>query len=423
MKAEAIKENGFKETEIGLIPSDWDVVELTENCVAKLIMGQSPPSSTYNKDRKGLPFLQGKAEFGSVSPLPEKWCTKPSRIAEKNDVLISVRAPVGDVNMSPFQCSIGRGLAAIRADKKSLPYFLFYYLQYSKKRIEDEGTGSTFKAINKSVLEHLKIPLPVLSEQQKIAAVLSKIQQSIEQQYKIIQITKELKKSLMNRLFVEGLQDEGQKETEIGLIPKSWNSTKICECYEFTKKPRGFAIKEKTKIPFIPMELISEEERITDKYELRDKFSSGTFVLRGDLVVAKITPSFENGKQGIIGNIPFESTYATTEVWPIHNVKGKSDINYLYYYLKKPSVRADVAGKMEGSTGRQRVPKNVLENLLIPLPSLKEQEEIVSIFISLDKKLSQAKVRKLTLQALFKTMLNQLMTGKVRVKNLDIEVN
>lgn len=169
------------------------------------------------------------------------------------------------------------------------------------------------------------------------------------------------------------------------------------------------------------MELISEESRIADKYELKDKVGSGTFVLKGDLIVAKITPSFENGKQGIIDNIPFEFAYATTEVWPIHSVKGKSDINYLYYYLKKAAVRTDVAGKMEGSTGRQRVPKNVLENLLIPLPSLREQEEIVSIFISLDKKLTQAEARKQTLKSLFKTMLSQLMTGRIRVKDMDFK--
>lgn len=180
--AEISRENGSRETEIGLIPEDWDISELTKEGVAKLIMGQSPPSSTYNEDKEGLPFLQGKAEFGRESPSPEKWCTKPSRIAEKNDVLISVRAPVGDVNISPFQCAIGRGLAAIRADRKLLPYFLLYYLQYAKKRIEEKGTGSTFKAINKSVLQHLKIILPEISEQHKITFVLLRIQQAIEHQ-------------------------------------------------------------------------------------------------------------------------------------------------------------------------------------------------------------------------------------------------
>jgi len=171
------------------------------------------------------------------------------------------------------------------------------------------------------------------------------------------------------------------------------------------------------------MEYISEQQRIVDKYDLKEKISSGTFVLKGDLIVAKITPSFENGKQGIVDNIPFEFVYATTEVWPIHNREGESNINFLHYYLKKPDIRNEIAGKMEGSTGRQRVPKNVLENLKIPFPRYVEQGEISGIFISLDVKISQVESKKQTLQDLFKTMLNQLMTGKIRVKDLDFEVN
>src|SRR3990167_2328981 len=106
--------------------------------------------------------------------------------------------------------------------------------------------------------------------------------------------------------------------------------------------------------------LISENQRLLHKYEMRKSFSSGTYVQKGDLVVAKITPSFENGKQGIVTNIPLDFCYATTEVWPLHGVNGQSNIEYLHYYLKKPDVRNEIAGKMEGSTGRQRVPKSVI---------------------------------------------------------------
>src|SRR3989344_1394971 len=133
--------SGYKQTGIGVIPEDWNMVKLSDEGVADLIMGQSPSSSTYNEDRIGLPFMQGKAEFGYIYPNPDKWCSVPSRVAEKNDILMSVRAPVGDVNIAPYKCAIGRGLAAVRAKQKSNFLYLFYYLQFAKKMLEAEGTG------------------------------------------------------------------------------------------------------------------------------------------------------------------------------------------------------------------------------------------------------------------------------------------
>ncbi len=93
------------------IPKHWKIIELGK--VTKISMGQSPPSSTYNTNRIGLPFFQGKAEFTDLHPIPTKWCNSPKKIAYKNDLLISVRAPVGDLNIADQECCIGRGLAAL----------------------------------------------------------------------------------------------------------------------------------------------------------------------------------------------------------------------------------------------------------------------------------------------------------------------
>jgi type I restriction enzyme S subunit len=164
----------FKETPIGKIPKDWKVVRLGE--IAEIVMGQSPPSNTYNEKGEGLPFLQGKMEFGDIYPSPVMYCSNPIKIAETNDILISVRAPVGDVNLAPYRLCIGRGLAAIRFNAQIANYlFYFYYLQKIKNHIEILGKGSTFKAINKDDLESLRIPLPQPQEQQKVAETLFSI--------------------------------------------------------------------------------------------------------------------------------------------------------------------------------------------------------------------------------------------------------
>jgi type I restriction enzyme S subunit len=191
----------LKKTEIGEIPENWEVVKLRNTEVAELIMGQSPPSSTYNTRKQGLPFLQGKAEFGEIYPKPIKWCNHPLKIAEKGDILLSVRAPVGDVNLAPFRCCVGRGLAAIRPKSKLNGVFLFNYLILYKSRIERESTGSTFKAVRKSNLENFQIPLPSLSEQREIAEILQTVDQKIEIEQKKKALYEKLFKTMLNKLM------------------------------------------------------------------------------------------------------------------------------------------------------------------------------------------------------------------------------
>jgi len=188
----------LKETEIGPVPEDWEVVRLGD--VAEIIMGQSPPGSSYNERGEGLPFLQGKAEFGSLHPKHIKYTTAPMKIAPKNSVLLSVRAPVGDVNISEIEYCIGRGLSSL-----SLPtgsnIFLFYMLNHLEKELEKEGTGSTFKAITKSKLINLLLPLPPLPIQQKIAFILSAIDAKIEVEENKKKALEELFKSLLHNLM------------------------------------------------------------------------------------------------------------------------------------------------------------------------------------------------------------------------------
>ena len=190
----------FKDTEIGKIPKDWEVVRLGD--VAKIIMGQSPPSSTYNDTKEGLPFLQGKAEFGEIFPSTKIYCSKPIKIAESNDILLSVRAPVGDVNIATHKICIGRGLSAIRTMNNKLHYiFLFYYLKFNGKQFEIISTGSTFKAIRKEDIENFLIPLPPLEEQKKIAEILSTVDKKLELQKQRKEKLERIKKGLMNDLL------------------------------------------------------------------------------------------------------------------------------------------------------------------------------------------------------------------------------
>lgn len=269
---------------------------------------------------------------------------------------------------------------------------------------------------------HLKVPIPPLPEQRKIAHILSTVRRAIEAQEQIIQTTTELKKALMHKLFTEGTRGESQKETEIGLIPGNWKVCRIGDAYSFTKKPRTLTLNKHGKyIPFFKMEQIPNGKVYVSKFTEKpvNALGSGTYIEDGDMIIAKITPSFENGKQAIV-NIETDFAYATTEVIPLRGIAGESDNFFLFFYLLKTDVRSRLAGEMEGSTGRQRLSKSVLANRLIPKPPLEEQEEIARVFLMIQQKIEAAESYREALQCLFLTLLHRLMTAEIRVHKVKL---
>lgn len=144
--------------------------------ICSINMGQSPDSTTYNESGNGMPFFQGNADFGELHPTARIWCNAPTKIANRGDILISVRAPIGALNIANEKCCIGRGLAALTVDNDICHQnYLWYALESKIDVLNSKGTGSTFKAINKKSLAETEIPLPSLDEQRKIAAVLDKV--------------------------------------------------------------------------------------------------------------------------------------------------------------------------------------------------------------------------------------------------------
>lgn len=122
-------------------------------------MGQSPDSSSYNENKDGLPFFQGNADFGELYPKVRVWCNAPKKLAEPDDILISVRAPIGALNYTKGCCCIGRGLAAITVKNPLDRNFVFHLLKARNDYLNQQGTGSTFKAIGKNVLEEILVPI------------------------------------------------------------------------------------------------------------------------------------------------------------------------------------------------------------------------------------------------------------------------
>lgn len=161
------------------LPEGWEWARLGEAFYIE--MGQSPSSQYYNQSEEGIPFFQGKADFGKKYPTARYWCTSPTKLAQKNDVLLSVRAPVGPTNLSPYHCCIGRGLAAIRCLSDAPHEYLLYILKASQLRLEELATGTTFVAVSKTDIEPLLIPIPPLNEQIRIVDTIDRLMSLCDQ--------------------------------------------------------------------------------------------------------------------------------------------------------------------------------------------------------------------------------------------------
>lgn len=394
---------------------NWEIKKLgeIENC--ELIMGQSPLSESYNSDKNGLPFLQGKAEFQYVYPDPVKYTTKPIKIAEKNDILISVRAPVGDVNIAPYKLCIGRGLAAIRF-KQDISKFYYFWFQSKKNFIDNLGMGSTFKAITIDQLKKLDLPIPPVPERKAIAEILSTVDDAIQKSDEVITRTERLKREMMNKLLTEGIGHTDFKETKIGEIPSSWEiilaediCLKVTDGTHDSPKPQGvgkllFTSKniKNGKLVKESAYLISEEEYL--------KANSRSKVDTFDILLSMIGTI---GETAIVLDSPVEFAIKNVGLFKLN---GNTNLaNWFYYFLNSPIAMKYIKTNIKGTT-QNYITLESLKNFPIVIPPENERNKISEILMTIDKKLENEYNRKQKFIKIKKSLMNDLLTGKKRIK-------
>ena len=180
--------------------------------IAIITMGQSPDSSSYNEEGNGIPFYQGNADFGELYPIARVWCNSPKKTAKENDILISVRAPIGALNYAKEECCIGRGLAAITIENSSMRNYVFHFLKAQNKELNNKGTGSTFKAISKLVLEEVQVPVMSVEQQKVSMKLMDTIEQTIRQRKQELQKLDDLIKARFMELFGNPITREKDEE-------------------------------------------------------------------------------------------------------------------------------------------------------------------------------------------------------------------
>ena len=346
--------------------------------ICTLIMGQSPDSKSYNKDKNGIPFYQGNADFGEEHPTPTVWCTAPKKIARKGDILISVRAPIGDMNIANEDCCIGRGLAAIRLNKSDIVdiNYLYHYLSATVEFLQEQGTGSTFKAINKTTLEGIEIPCPSIEKQKNIAKLIIEIKTSIQYKKAELFALNELVKSRFIEMF--GHPDANEK---------GWEKSKL---ENFINVVGGYAFKSQKYlskgIPVLRIGNINagyfrdtnlvfyQEDSALEKYK----------IYPNDLVISLTGTA---GKDDY-GNICLmDSTYG---VYYLNQRNAKIEIKhnfnrfFLMYLFAHPEIKQRLTGKNHGIRQGNKLNKDILE-LDVYVPPIELQNEFADFVKLIDK--------------------------------------
>jgi type I restriction enzyme, S subunit len=180
------------------VPVGWAVQALGE--VAHLIMGQSPPSSAVSTECNGLAFIQGNAEFGARHPTPRHFASTTPKVVQAGDILLSVRAPVGEVNVAEGPLCIGRGVGGVRANGCD-PDFLFYAIGGLSSTFARLSQGSTFDAINGKELRAIELLIPPLNEQRQIAEVLRSVDEAMGKAAEVLSQTREARAHQLESLM------------------------------------------------------------------------------------------------------------------------------------------------------------------------------------------------------------------------------
>jgi Restriction endonuclease S subunits len=393
-----VVESGFKETEIGLIPEDWEVVKLGE--IGNYINGYAFKPSDWSITGKPIIRIQNlnnpSASFNYFNgELDYKYLVK------KGDILISWSASLGAYIWNGEDAWLNQHIFKVELTNQNVAKDFLYFalLYYFVGQALANLHGSTMKHIVKSKFLNILIPLPPLEEQKAIADILSTVQNAIEKTEKVIDATKQLKKSIMKHLFTYGAVAVDEiykvklKESEIGLIPEHWEVVRlenVMEGFTPNKKLKQSDYKAIGKFPVIDQGQEYVAGFYDDETMVFDK--DLPVILFGDhtRIIKYVDFPFICGADGLKIIIPKENFHR----------------KYFYYALLNLNIP---------SRGYNRHFK-ILKEKLIPLPPLDEQQKIANILKTIDQKIQAEEKKKQALQNLFKTLLQKLMTGKIRVK-------
>lgn len=391
----------------------WQVRRFTE--IAKVIAGQSPPSETYNEKGDGLAFLQGNADFSFKHPIPELCCSSPAKIAKIGDTLISVRAPVGEINRADQNYAIGRGLAAIRATNAN-PDFIYQALQRWRWSLQRVAQGTTFDAVTARHFSQLRVAIPEnIDEQAAIARILDAVDTAIERTWEAVERAQILDHSLLHDLLEHGLG--GQRSNK---RPVHWTIKRVSEVAEvgsgvtLGKDVSGF---KSVELPYLRVANVQDGHldlstvkmvRVrcdeVDRYRLE----------AGDVLMTEGGDLDKLGRGTLWeGQIP--DCLHQNHIFRVRANRTMLDPRFFSYVVESDIAKRYFMRVAKRTTNLASTNKTQVRAFRFPVPPLPEQEQIVAIVAAAKAKLQSLMQKESALQQLKKSLMHDLLTGKVRV--------
>lgn len=416
---------GYKHTRLGCIPEDWEVKFLGESI--DLISGQHLGPDSYNNLADGIPYFTGPSDFTNDAKNLTKWTNQNTKFAETRDVLVTVKGSgVGQLHFLHLNqnVAIGRQLMAVRGIRTDNS-FLFYALSRLSEKLEVLSRGNMIPGISRQDILKLRVPLPPLPEQQKIAEILTTWDEAITNTEALITAKRQLKKGLMQQLltgkkrFAEFVKSTKTKSTKLGDVPEDWEVLNLREIvkeallggnYENAQSNVGIPLVKMgnlgrgafnlNKIEYIPISLEYERRHVLGKGDLLFN-TRNTLELVGKVSLWREELSFALFNSNLL-RLKFDS-------------RLESSNEFVNYCFNCNSGLRQLRSFAIGTTSVAAIYTRDLMRFKMLVPSINEQQRISSVLSAADAEIESLQQQLSQLKAQKKGLMQRLLTGQVRV--------
>ncbi|EJL6343086.1 restriction endonuclease subunit S [Vibrio cholerae] len=418
---------GYQQSEVGLIPSEWEV--LTINDVAEFSGGSQPPKNTFSSAPKAgyirLIQIRDYKTSDYETFIPEHLARKK---CSATDIMIGRYGPPIFQILRGIEGAYNVALIKASPKKNITRDYLFYCLKSEKlfelmDMLSQRSSGQT--GVELPALKAYPIPLPPIHEQTAIANALSDVDALIQELEKLIAKKQAIKTATMQQLLTGRTRlpqfahhpdgrKKGYKPSELGEIPEDWEAYGFGLLFQSTVTKKS--VKQNSLVTFVGMQDVTEQAQLVCQHFVSiEKVKSGfTYFERGDVLVAKITPCFENGKGCHTETLQTEIGFGSTE-FHVLRTTDNADSKFVYYWTTRDNFRRALESEMVGSAGHRRVPLAAISNYQIPVPSKVEQTAIAKILSDMDGEIQSLEQRFNKTRQIKQGMMQELLTGKTRL--------
>jgi len=394
----------IKDTKIGEIPKEWEVLSLEEVTV-DLIGGGTPSTSQPEYWDGDIPWMTSanlidRVVIRGMRNITEKGLkNSATNVVPKGSLLISTRVGIGKVGIAEIDVAISQDLTGLVPDKdKADVEYLYWAILNKSSQLSGLSQGSTVKGLTREYVRNLKLPLPPLAEQKKIAEILSTLDQAIERVNEAIEKTQRLKKGLMQELLTKGIGHKEFKDTEIGKVPKEWEVVRLSNVFKLASgksRPKEISDKQTDKMP-IPVYGGNGVLGYTNKFMVDNE----------TVVIGRVGEYC-----GSIHKTLKSSWITDNALYAAVIEKRQISLDFFTYYLVFINLN-----KFKKESGQPLMTQTIVYSISCPLPPLPEQQKIAEILSTVDERLELLRNRKERLKRTKKGLMDDLLTGRKRVR-------